>query len=187
MLRRNAVWLVAIVLIVTGAWIQQAMSQSAPGDQQGRRGPRDPQQMQQRMEQMRQQMAERMKEQLGVTDEEWKVMQPLIDKVMTLSREARGGGMGGMMGGRRGGRPGGDSNAAPPSDRPQSDIQKASEALQKLLDDKDSTPEQIKAALATYREVRAKARAALEAAQKQLREICNMRQEARFVSMGLLD
>ena len=181
MLRRNAVWLVAIVVIVAGVWIQQAMSQQEPGDQQGQRGPRDPQQM-------RQQMMDRMKEQLGVNDEEWKVMQPLLEKVMTLSREARGGGMGGMMGGRRGGRPGGDNNAAPPPGaRPQSDIQKASDALQKLLNDKDSKPEQIKAALATYREVRAKARAALEAAQTKLREICNMRQEARLVSMGMLD
>ncbi|HUT56442.1 MAG TPA: hypothetical protein VNA25_01055 [Phycisphaerae bacterium] len=183
MLRRNAVWLVAIVLIVTGAWIQQAMSQQAPGDPQGRRGPRDPQQMQQRMEQMRQQMADRLKASLGATDEEWKILQPKIEKVQTLARQLRSGGMGSMFG-RRGQAPEGGAADNP---QPQTDLQKKTAELQTLLQNKDAKPEEIKTALAALRGVRAKANAELAAAQKDLREVLTLRQEAQLVMMGLLD
>ena len=195
MLRRNAVWLVAIVTIVAGAWVQQAISQEAPPpppppppsqpDQPGQRGPA---QFQQRMEQFRAQMADRMKQSLGATDEEWKVLQPRIEKVQTLSRQTRGGGMGFMMmGGRRGGpgdRPQGDR---PESDRPQSAVETAGAALQKVLDNKDASTAEIKTALTALREARAKARAELEAAQKELREVVTVRQEAQLVTLGLLD
>ena len=191
MLRRNAVWLVAIVTIVAGAWIHQAIAAEGPPpppDQRDQRDQRDPAQMQQRMEQFRQQMADRMKQSLGATDEEWKALQPRIEKVQTLSRQARGGGMGFMMmGGRRGGpgnRPQGDR---PQSDRPQSEVEKKSEALQKILDNKEAKVEEIKAALTALREARAKARAELETAQKELREVVTVRQEAQLVTLGLLD
>jgi len=198
MLRVSAVLLVVLCAMLAGAWIQEAIAAdapnvapapgaSAPGD---RGGGRDPAAMQQRMDQFRQQMETRLKESLGATDEEWKVLQPRIEKVMTLAREARGGGMGSMFGGRnRGGDKGGDRGGATttPSDRPQSDTQKKADELQKLLQDKESKPEQIKAALAALREARAKAKALVEAAQKELREVLNMRQEATLVMNGMLD
>src|SRR5688500_7436201 len=62
-------------------------------------------------EQFRQRMAERMREQFGVTDDaEWKIIEGKIQKVTEARRAAGGGGfaMGGF-GGRRGG-PGGDGN-----------------------------------------------------------------------------
>jgi exonuclease VII large subunit len=183
MLRRNAVWLVAIVTIVAGAWIQQAIAEEGPPPPPGQR---DPAQSQQRMEQFRQQMADRMKQSLGATDDEWKALQPRIEKVQTLSRQARGGGMGFMSRGRGGpgGRPQGDR---PQSDRPQSEVEKKSEALQKILDNKEAKVEEIKAALTALREARAKARAELETAQKELREVVTVRQEAQLVTLGLLD
>ena len=191
MLRRNAVWLVAIVTIVAGAWIHQAIAAEGPPpppDQRDQRDQRDPAQMQQRMEQFRQQMADRMKTALGASDEEWKALQPRIEKVQTLSRQTRGGGMGFMMmGGRRGGpgdRPQGDR---PESDRPQSAVETAGAALQKVLDNKDASTAEIKTALTALREARAKARAELEAAQKELREVVTVRQEAQLVTLGLLD
>ena len=189
MLRRNAVWLVAIVTIVAGAWIQQAMAEESPPPppgQRDQRDPRDPAQMQQRMEQFRQQMADRMKQALGASDEEWKVLQPRIEKVQTLSRQTRGGGMGFMFGGRGGpgDRRGGDR---PQSDRPQSEVEKKSEALQKVLDNKEAKVEEIKTALTALREARAKARAELETAQKELREVITVRQEAQLVTLALLD
>jgi hypothetical protein len=191
MLRRNAVWLVAIVTIVAGAWIQQAIAEEGPPPPPpppGQRDQRDPAQMQQRMEQFRQQMADRMKTALGASDEEWKALQPRIEKVQTLSRQTRGGGMGFMMmGGRRGGpgdRPQGDR---PESDRPQSAVETAGAALQKVLDNKDASTAEIKTALTALREARAKARAELEAAQKELREVVTVRQEAQLVTLGLLD
>jgi hypothetical protein len=174
---------------VGGAWLQQAFSQEAPPPgPPGQRGERDPAQMQQRMEQFRQQMADRMRQALGATEEEWKVLQPRIEKVQTLSRATRGGGgMGFMMMGGRGGpgdRRGGDR---PQGDRPQSAVETAGAALQKVLDNKEAKVEEIKAALTALREARAKAKAELETAQKELREVITVRQEAQLVTMGLLD
>jgi hypothetical protein len=197
MLRRNAVWLVAIVTIVAGAWIQQAIAAEGPPPppgQRDQRDQRDPAQMQQRMEQFRQQMSDRMRQAMGATEEEWKILQPRIEKVQTLSRQTRGGGGMGfmMMGGRRGGpgdRPQGDrpQGDRPPSDRAQSEVEMKSEALQKVLDNKEAKVEEIKTALTALREARAKARAELEAAQKELREVVTVRQEAQLVTMALLD
>jgi hypothetical protein len=136
-------------------------------------------------------MTDRMKQALGATDEEWKVLQPRIEKVQTLSRQTRGGGMGFMFSGRRSG---GDNREGdkpqsdrPPSDRPQSEVEKKVEGLQKVLENKDAKPEEIKASLAALREARAKARIDLEAAQKELREVITLRQEGQFVSMGILE
>jgi len=195
MLRRGAVLLVVLVTVVAGAWIQQAISEEGPPPPPPP-GQRDPAQWQQRVEQFRQQIADRMKQDLGVTDDEWKVLQPKIEKVTTLARDARFGGMRSMFG-RRGGPPregGGDrpqsdrpQSDRPSSDRPQSEMEKKGETLQKLLDNKEAKAEEIKTALAALRETRAKARADLETAQKELREVLTLRQEAQLVMMGLLD
>jgi len=189
MLRRNAVWIVALLMMMGGAWIQQAFAQESPPPpppgQRDQRGQRDPAQMQQRMEQFRQQMSDRMRQSLGASEEEWKVLQPRIEKVQTLARQTRGGGMG-FMGGR-GGPPGGGPSDRPQSDRPQSDVEKASDALRKVLENKEATSDQIKTALSALREARAKARAELETAQKELREVVTVRQEAQLVEMGVLE
>lgn len=200
MLKRSAVLLVVLV-IAGGAFFQQAIAQEAnpaPGASVGQAGGRDQGQWQQRIEQFRQQMADRMKQALGATDEEWKVLQPRIEKVQTLSRQTRGGGMGMMFSnGRRGG-PGGDKrggdkqegdkrDANRPDDRPRSEVELKVEALQKVLDNKDAKPEEIKASLSALREARAKARVEHEAAQKELREVVTVRQEAQLVSMGILE
>ena len=191
MLRRNAVWLVAIVTIVAGAWIQQAIAEEGPPPPPpppGQRDQRDPAQMQQRMEQFRQQMGDRMKTTLGVTDEEWKVLQPAIDAVQTLARQTRGGGMGGMFGGRRGG-PGGDANNPAPQpdpNRTQSDIEKKMSVLQTVLANKEAKPDEIQAALTAVREARATAQAKLDAAEKELRKIVTLRQEGLLFTMNVL-
>jgi DNA repair exonuclease SbcCD ATPase subunit len=180
-------------MIAGGAWSLEALAADAPG---GAPGGRDNGQFQQRIDQFRQQMSDRMKQALGASDEEWKILQPRIEKVQTLSRQTRGGGMGSMLSGRRGGGPGGGDNKRegdkaqsdrPQSDRPQSEVEKKVESLQKVLENKDAKPEEIKASLASLREARAKARLDLEAAQKELREIVTLRQEGQLVSMGLLE
>jgi hypothetical protein len=58
------------------------------------------------MEGMQQRMMERMKEQMGATDDEWKVIEPRLSKVMSLNRQSAGRFMGAM--GRRGGQGGPD-------------------------------------------------------------------------------
>jgi hypothetical protein len=138
---------------------------------------------------MRLAAATRMKEALGCTDEEYAVLQPKIEKVQTLSREARGGGM--MMGGGRGGRggpggPGGPGGGAA-APEPTTAVGKAAAALAKVLTNKDAPAEEIKTALQALRDAKAKVKTELEAAVKALKEVLTVRQEAQLVQMGIIE
>jgi hypothetical protein len=200
MWRRNLVLAAVVAVVLGGLGIEQALlAADAGGGGGGQRAPRDPAAMQQRMEQFRAQAAERMKTTLGVTDEEWKVLQPKIEECQTLARQLQGGAMGGMggaggmFGGRRGGAAatGTDANAPaaapqPDPNRPQSDIQKKMTALQTVLANKEAKPEEITAALAAVREARAAAQAKLDAAEKELRKIVTVRQEGLLFTMNVL-
>lgn len=120
--------------------------------------------------------SDRMRQSLGATEEEWTVLEPKIEKVQTLSMQARGGmmmGMGMMGMGGRGGEP--------------TDMMKASQALTKVLQNKDAAASEIKTALQVLRDAKAKAKAELEQAQKELKEVLSVRQEALLVQMGLLE
>jgi hypothetical protein len=182
---RHRILLAALVVAAVGLI---CIAQAAPpggadpgrgGDRPGR-GNFDP-------NQFRQRMMDRMKETLGATDEEMKALAPRIEKVQTLQRDARGGGgMGGMFGrGGRGG-PGGGGPGGTAAPEPTTDVGKTSQALSKVLENKEAKADDIKLALQAYRDARAKAEAALEQAQKELREVLTVRQEAQFVMMGLL-
>jgi len=193
MLRRTVLVLGTVALLLGAAWVDQAIAQAppaaaAPDAPKAAPGGRDPAAMQARMDQFRQQMSDRMKQTFGATDEEWKIIQPRIEKVQTLSRQSRGGGFGGGRGGPGGGRGGpGGPGGGQPSDQPQSAVDKASADLQKVLDNKDAPVEEIKAALGALRAARAAAKKELEAAQKELREVLSLRQEGQGVRMGLLE
>lgn len=145
-----------------------------PGDQAGGdRGPRnfDPAEMQKRM-------MERTKEQLEITDEsEWKVIEPLVQKVSEARMQSARGMFGGR-GGRGGGGPGGGGGFG---GQPNPDA----EALQKAIDSKASKAE-MKAALAKYLESRKAKQAELEKAQAALRQVLTPRQEAIAALNGLL-
>jgi hypothetical protein len=131
--------------------------------------------------QMRERMMTRIKEQLGATDDEWKAIEPKVDKVMTAQRESRGGfGFGGF--GRGGGGGGGGADQ-----QPTTAVGKASADLRTTLDSKDSAPETIAKKLATLREAREKARKDVADAQKELKEILTQRQEAVLVINGMLE
>ena len=149
-------------------------NRSDRGGNGGNRGNFDPAAMRQRFSDM-------IKEQMGASDDEWKVIQPKLDKVMTAQRDARGGGMGGMFRRRDNG---GDSQS---SDRQRSAVEQAQTDLRTLLDNKDSTADQISAKLTTLREAREKAKTDLVSAQKELKEVLSQRQEAVLVMMGMLD
>lgn len=136
-------------------------------------------------EQMRQRMAQRLKEALGASDEEWTVIGPLLERVQTLSREARGGmasrfGRGGRFGGPRG-RPG-----EPGAEREPSAVEKAAAELRAALEDQSTAAAQVKTKLTAYREAREQAREKLAKAQAELREVLTLRQEAQLVLMGML-
>ena len=132
-------------------------------------------------EQMRQRMAERMREALGATEEEWALLGPRVQKVQDLSGQLN---MGGMRMGTRGG-PGG--RPVRRGAEPQSELQKAVDALRETLADANSTADQIRTGLTAMREAREKVKEQLDVAQKELREVITMRQEAQLVLMGLLD
>jgi hypothetical protein len=141
--------------------------------------------------QMRERMMARVREEMDVKDDaDWKPISDRVTKVMEAQREARSGGGMGMMfrprrnqnsdqggdqpgGGRRG--PGGFGQPSPEH-----------EALQKALENKASNDE-VKAALAKYREAQKVKQEKLQKAQEDLRKVLSSRQEAAAVSLGLLD
>jgi len=130
--------------------------------------------------QFRERRLTQIKEQLGASDDEWKVLSPKIEKVMT----AQMAGFGGRGGG---GNRGGNNADATATDRPQSPVAKAASDLRTTLNNKDASADDIKAKLAALREAREKVRADLQAAQKELKEVLTQRQEAVLVNMGMLE
>jgi len=180
---------VVAVAVLGSVSVVMAQAQGARGGRQGR-GQFDP-------AQMNQWMMQRMKEQLGATDDEWAVIEPRLEKVQTLARDARGGGMGGMFGRGQFGGPGGvrgqPGGAAPQPPQgaqptaPQSAVSKAAEDLRITLGDQNSTVAQVKEKLTAYRAEREKAREELSKAQEDLRSVLSVKQEAQLVLMGSLD
>ncbi|MCS7090216.1 MAG: hypothetical protein RMN51_03675 [Verrucomicrobiota bacterium] len=148
------------------------------------RGPRnfDP-------EQFRQRMMERVREQLEVTDDnEWRAIEPLVNRVMEARRDLMGGrgffgrGRGGPGGGPGGpGGPGGGPGG-PAFGQPSPEL----EALNRAIESKASASE-LKSALAKYREARKTREEALRKAQEDLRKVLTVRQEAIAVANGWLD
>ena len=177
--------MLAVVAVGSLVFIGQAISQDEPAPRRQPRGDRDPNQTGARMADFRQRAAERMKESLGATDEEWKVLQPLIEKVQQLQRQSRGG-FGGMTAARRGRRGAETPQPAQPAEGEQSEVQKKTTALRSLLDDKSSGAPAIKAALDALRKAKEQAEQELAAAQKELRGVVTVRQEASLVLMGIL-
>jgi hypothetical protein len=160
-----------IMLAVTGMALAQAPGGGGPGGGPGGGRNFDP-------AQFRQMMMDRFKEQLGATDDEWKVLQPKIEAVQAAQRDARGGGFGGFGGG-----PGGGRNA----DQAQSPVQVAAQDLRQALDNKDTSADAIQKKLDAYREARAAANKKLQDTQKALMDLLTQRQEAVLVMMGMLD
>ncbi|MFI5380602.1 MAG: hypothetical protein ACHRHE_14995 [Tepidisphaerales bacterium] len=164
-------WLMGTMAILTLVLAGSALAQGGGGGRPGGPGGNfDPAQFQQMM-------MNRMKEQLGATDDEFKVLWPKIEAVQTAQRENWGGG----FGGRGFGGPGGPGGAQ------QSAVQLASAELRQALDSKDTPAEVFEKKLSALREARANARKKIEDAQKQLKELLTVRQEAALVSMGILE
>ena len=189
---------VAAVSQPAAAQDQPQQNQQDQGDRGNRRGGGgfDP-------EQFRQRMNDRMKQALAASDEEWGVLQPKIEKVMTLQRQNAGGrGMGMLFrgggrgeggpgggtrgdgqgrgdggGGRRGGPFGGDEN---------SPVAQKTRELQQAVES-NASADDLKAKMTALREARAQARQQLTQAQSELKELLTARQEAALVMMGLLE
>ena len=150
----------------------------------------------------RQRMNDRLKGALKASDDEWAVIQPLLEKVQTAQRATmtvRFGGFGGMR--RRGG-PGGDTGAASPAVTgtagganpagdggrrfgPQSSPE--AEALHTALQSDSTSNEDIQSKLQALRDARKKAQGDLEQARENLKKVLTLKQEATFVEMGILE
>jgi hypothetical protein len=146
----------------------------------------DPQQAQQRMQQF---MLDMTRDRLSITnDDEWKVIEGRLSKVMQLRMEilmSTFSSFGGMrMGGNRSGgdNPDGGQRRFPNFGQPDPQA----DALQKSLDSNASVSE-IQAKLAQLREARKQKQANLARAQDDLRKVLSVRQEATLVMMGYLE
>ena len=124
-------------------------------------------------QQMQERYMNRVKESLGVNDEEWKVLKPKVEKVRTAQMNTQRMGMGRRTGERAG------TELSP--------IQKASQELQTVLAKKDSSAKDISAKLTALREAKKKSETELAEARKALKELLTQRQEAQLVMMGLLE
>ena len=151
---------------------------------------------------------------LGVNEKQWKIVEPRLKKVKYYREQAfigtkqpfqtnfssfntgpRGPGFGGgfaggfQLHGGFGGS-GGTFQSVPgrqDSEGPMSDGEVLCEEIQRMLDDPQTTPEQVSQRLDELRVAREKAKRQWIAAQQQLREVLDFRQQARLVLMGLLD
>jgi Spy/CpxP family protein refolding chaperone len=186
--------LFAVLLLIAGT--------AGPALAQADDGPPD-------FEAMRQRAEQRLKDMLEVKDEEWKVLQPKLQKIQQLQRDANPRAMGMMPFGPPGGPggavfigpggppPGGGQvigGGAPPGgfgpggpDQNPSPVQEKLNDLRETLQNKDSTPEDIKAKVQALRDARAQAKVDLAKAQEDLTSGVTPRQEAVLLSLGYLD
>lgn len=181
MFRRNVAALSVMGVLLVAGLAGYALAQDA-GGQGGRGGPGgrfDP-------AQFRQRMFDRMQEQLGASEDEWKVLQPKIEKVMNAQRDGRGGG--GFMGMMGAGAPGGRRPGGQNTDRqPETPVGKAAQDLRTTLENKDASADEISKKLQALRDAREQAKQELAKAQKELKELLSQRQEATLVMSGMLD
>ncbi|MCD6339720.1 MAG: hypothetical protein J7M29_10125 [Verrucomicrobia bacterium] len=149
--------------------VPEALAQRAPRGQGANRPQRrfDP-------AQMRQRMMDRLRQQLNASEQEWQVIQPLLQNVMEKQRAARFGGIA-MMFGRR---PGSRGGAQVPAEIRE---------LRDALENPNTPADTLKAKLDAYRKLRQKQDQELKAARDKLRQVLTLRQEAQLVMMGILD
>jgi hypothetical protein len=103
---------------------------------------------------------------LGCSDAEWKVIGPRVEAVYNLVHPLPQGRDGASSG---------------------SDVNQRKQELREVLDDKWTAVDQIKATLTVLRAAEERANQKLAAAQKSLRELLTVRQEATLVLNSLLD
>ncbi len=191
MLRRSIVAGLAVCILAMLLVSQSFSAAGARGSRadRGQRAPREgaTRQTQRDPAQMQRMMTERMREQLGASDEEWKVIQPRLQKVMELNRQVNAPGRGMMFGGR--GQAGGQ-RTRPGTGRAQrepSAVEKATDELQEVLRSENAKPEQIKEKLTALRKAKEKATKDLATAQNELKKDLTVKQEAILVLSGYLN
>ncbi len=153
-------------------------------------------QMQKRMAEAQAANHAKIKESFGMNDEEFAVVQPLIQRVESLKMQQRviemgsnpmGGGPGGGWGRGGGGfNPQmllGDAQLDPAVQ----EIQDATKSLGALLDDQQANANEVGQALNRLRTARTAFQASFAKAQEELRSVLTPRQEAVLVQRGILE
>jgi hypothetical protein len=123
--------------------------------------------MNEQMAWQRQRAVEDLKDQLGVSDQEWTVLKPRIQVVQDLVHPTP--------------RPIGRSDA------PRTEAELRSRELRELLQDQKAPADQIKARLTALRAAKQRAVLQLVNVRQGLRQLLTLRQEALLVLNGLLD
>jgi len=104
---------------------------------------------------------------VGVSDREWEVVKPRVERVYNLVHPLPPMGAG--------------------SEQPKTEVDKASSELRELLRNDSAAADQIKVKLAALRAAKQKAAQELVTARQSLRQLMTLRQEALLVLNGLLD
>ncbi len=123
--------------------------------------------MEEQRVQEHQRAIEDFKERLGISDKEWPVVKPRIEKVYNLMHPLPQMRMG--------------------DERPKSELEQRSSELRELLRKEGVAMDQIKARLAALRAAKQKAAQELATAKQDLRQLMTLPQEAELVLSGLLD
>ena len=141
------------------------------------------------MEQFRQRMNERIKGALQANDQEWAVIQPLLNKVQDKMRDTMIGRFAGAPRPPRGGNNAPENNGDRPerANRPEQAGSAEAQALRTTLENSSASNTEIKAKLEALRQSRQKAVADLEQARSELKSVLSLHQEATLVMMGMLD
>jgi hypothetical protein len=127
------------------------------------------------------QVVDPLKDPLGASDEEWKVLAPKCLEVVTLRRNLYAATPYGAL------KPETKLPDEMTPDDKKTELQKATINLRKLLLDKSTKPQDLQDALKAYRDARAEVKKQLEKAQKALRDLLTVRQEAALVLDGQLE
>jgi len=172
-------WTMALAVGLLGAGVALPLSaQQAGGGNNGGNNNGQPNWRNMSPEERKTARLNMIKEAMGASDEDWKALEPKVAKLQDLQMQN-------MMGRFGGGRRGGPQQDA--TSQPANPVRDAAAELQKVLDNKDATADQIKEKLTALHEVKAKATEELKKAQAELRELLTVRQEAVLVSQGLLE
>jgi hypothetical protein len=131
-----------------------------------------------------------LQEPLGASDDEFTVIEPLLEKVVDAQREAGGGTARFRRFGGFGGAPGQQNNNSQngaANNQPLSAVDQATQDLQSAVDDPNANSDVIKTRLDTLRQAKSKASQDLAVARDALRAVLTVRQEAVLVDRGILD
>lgn len=178
-------------VITAGLAFSQAPAGSSGQPQMGQQGQGFGQRQMQDPEQMQAMITSNLKELLGSTDEEWEIIGPKVLNVYSLtmaSSQSRGFNMRTVGRNTTRGSMQGDTQGRGMDNRFMNTTGGTTlQELQTLLESEDTTTTQLKNKIAEVRKERETARQDLAKAQKQLRELLTLKQEAILISIGMLE